>query len=110
MLQEAGNYAYIPGTVETNIMGMFTPETLPVISTLAKEYVVFDRWFASAPTQTYPNRNFASPELLTVIWIILDIYFMLLVFLGYYQRIILVGVCMDTILITHLLERCTLMS
>lgn len=59
MLQEVGNYACIPGTVETNIMGMFTPGTLPVISTLAKEYVVFDRWFASAPTQTYPNRNFA---------------------------------------------------
>ncbi len=52
-------FPYIPGTVEANIMGMFTPEALPVMSTLAREYVVFDRWFASAPTQTFPNRNFA---------------------------------------------------
>ncbi|WP_375331746.1 alkaline phosphatase family protein [Candidatus Tisiphia endosymbiont of Temnostethus pusillus] len=52
-------YSHIAGTVEANIMGMFTPETLPVISTLATKYVVFDHWFASAPSQTFPNRNFA---------------------------------------------------
>ncbi|WP_341755676.1 alkaline phosphatase family protein [Candidatus Tisiphia endosymbiont of Ptychoptera albimana] len=52
-------YPSIPGTVEGNIMGMFAPEALPVMSSLARQYVVFDRWFSSVPSQTFPNRNFA---------------------------------------------------
>jgi phospholipase C len=48
-----------PGTVEGDIMGCFTPETLPVLSALAKGYAVCDQWFASAPTETLPNRAFA---------------------------------------------------
>jgi phospholipase C len=49
----------LPGTVETDIMGCFTPAQLPVISGLAKGYAVCDQWFASAPTETLPNRAFA---------------------------------------------------
>jgi phospholipase C len=41
-------------------MGMYTPELLPVLSGLAKGFAVCDRWFASAPTMTLPNRAFAS--------------------------------------------------
>ena len=41
-------------------MGMYTPEMLPVMSGLAKGYAVCDQWFASAPTQTIPNRAFAA--------------------------------------------------
>jgi phospholipase C len=40
------------------IMGGFSPEQLPVLSTLAKEFAVFDAWFAGVPSQTYCNRSF----------------------------------------------------
>lgn len=38
--------------------GVFTPETAPVINTLAREYAVFTRWFCDVPTCTFPNRTF----------------------------------------------------
>jgi phospholipase C len=41
-----------------NIMKCFTPKTLPVLSTLAQQYAVCDRWFASVPGPTIPNRLF----------------------------------------------------
>lgn len=50
----------LPGTVAQNIMGMFTPEMLPVLSGLARGYAVCDHWFCSAPTETLPNRAFAN--------------------------------------------------
>ena len=50
----------IPGTQPSQIMGMYTPELLPVLSGLAKGYAVCDRWFSSAPTMTMPNRAFAA--------------------------------------------------
>lgn len=40
------------------IMTTYTPEQLPVLSTLAKKYAVCDRWFCSVPSQTLPNRDF----------------------------------------------------
>jgi phospholipase C len=49
-----------PGTTASNIMGVFTPEMLPIMSGLARGYAVSDRWFASAPTETLPNRAFAG--------------------------------------------------
>ncbi|MBN3762262.1 alkaline phosphatase family protein [Burkholderia sp. Ac-20365] len=49
----------IPGTLASQIMGMYTPETLPVLSGLARGYAVCDAWFASVPTMTMPNRAFA---------------------------------------------------
>ena len=42
----------LPGTEPSDIMGMYPPETVPVMSALAKGYAVCDRWFSSAPTQT----------------------------------------------------------
>ncbi|MEV5071739.1 hypothetical protein MRBLMI12_003386 [Microbacterium sp. LMI12-1-1.1] len=42
----------------THIMGSFSPEQLPVLSTLAKGFAVFDAWFAAVPSQTYCNRSF----------------------------------------------------
>jgi phospholipase C len=50
----------LPGTDPTEIMGMYGPEMLPIMSTLAKGFAVCDHWFASAPTQTIPNRAFAA--------------------------------------------------
>lgn len=48
-----------PGTVAADIMAVHTPQTLPVLSTLARQYAVCDHWYASAPTETLPNRAFA---------------------------------------------------
>lgn len=47
-----------PGTVPENIMGMFPPEMLPIMSGLARGYAVCDHWFSSVPTMTMPNRCF----------------------------------------------------
>ncbi len=41
------------------VMHCFVPEQLPVLSTLARGFGVSDRWFASAPCETWPNRQFA---------------------------------------------------
>ena len=40
------------------LMETYSPEQLPVISALARNYAVCDAWFASAPCQTWPNRAF----------------------------------------------------
>jgi len=39
-------------------MGGFTPDMLPVISTLAQNFGVYDHWFAGVPSQTFCNRSF----------------------------------------------------
>ena len=41
------------------IMYYFPPEKLPVLTTLATEFAVFNRWFASIPGPTICNRAFA---------------------------------------------------
>ena len=53
------SWPIVPGTVEGDIVGCFTPQTLPVLSALATGYAVCDQWFASVPTETMPNRAFA---------------------------------------------------
>lgn len=40
------------------VMHYFTPDQVPVLSRLAKEFGVCDYWHASAPCQTWPNRFF----------------------------------------------------
>jgi phospholipase C len=42
-----------------NIMKCFDERSLPVLSTLAKQYAVCDHWFSSVPGPTIPNRMFA---------------------------------------------------
>jgi phospholipase C len=39
-------------------MGYWTADTLPFIYSLARTFCVANRWFGSAPCQTYPNRRF----------------------------------------------------
>ncbi len=57
------NYMRQPVTTRApnpySVMHYFTPEQVPVISTLARAFAVSDRWHASAPCQTWPNRFFA---------------------------------------------------
>ena len=40
------------------VMHYFTPDQVPIISQLARAFGVSDRWHASAPCQTWPNRFF----------------------------------------------------
>jgi phospholipase C len=54
------HWTILPGTVPQNIMGIFTPEMLPVLSTLARSYAVCDHWYCSLPTETMPNRAFVN--------------------------------------------------
>jgi len=49
--QDSSNFA--------QIMQFYTPNELPVISTLAQKNAVSDAWFCSVPTQTYSNRAFS---------------------------------------------------
>jgi phospholipase C len=41
------------------IMRCFGPEHVPVLTTLAREYAVCNKWFSSVPGPTLPNRLFA---------------------------------------------------
>ena len=41
------------------IMGYYTAAQVPVYDMLAREFVVCDSWFASIPTDTWPNRLYA---------------------------------------------------
>lgn len=41
------------------VMSMFSPDRLPVLNQLASEFTVMDRFFASVPGCTWPNRQFA---------------------------------------------------
>ncbi|KAJ7566009.1 hypothetical protein O6H91_02G084600 [Diphasiastrum complanatum] len=44
--------------LSTAVMSGFKPELLPVHTALAMEFAVFDKWFASIPTSTQPNRSY----------------------------------------------------
>ena len=52
------NYSILAGTVANDIMAMHTPDTLPVLSALARGFAVCDYWYGSVPTETLPNRAF----------------------------------------------------
>jgi len=40
------------------IMTGYTPEQMPVVSTLARGFATFDHWFCEVPSQTFTNRSF----------------------------------------------------
>jgi len=48
------------GVPAEQIMQAYSVAQLPVISTLATSFAVSDAWFASVPTQTWPNRGFVQ--------------------------------------------------
>jgi len=41
------------------IMRCFSPDKVPVLTTLARQFAVCDRWFSSVPGPTFPNRAYA---------------------------------------------------
>lgn len=45
-------------SVYHQIMTGFAPESVPVLSTLARQYAVCDHWFSAIPSQTFGNRAF----------------------------------------------------
>jgi len=53
-VQNALKYKHSP----ENPLSMFTNTSAPILNTLAVEFGVFDRWFASLPGPTDPNRAF----------------------------------------------------
>jgi phospholipase C len=54
-----GTYSFgDPPTDPRAIMTCYTPEQVPVLSTLAREFAVCDAWHCSIPSQTLPNRDF----------------------------------------------------
>src|SRR5215472_15734967 len=57
MLGFVQDYATV-SDAPSSIMQCFTPVQVPVISALAQNYAICDRWFASVPCQTWPNRAF----------------------------------------------------
>lgn len=61
MLGFVKNYLEVSGKMDRakRAMKCFSPDRVPVIATLAKQYTVCDRWFSSVPGPTLPNRSFA---------------------------------------------------
>ncbi|MET0938074.1 MAG: alkaline phosphatase family protein [Gaiellaceae bacterium] len=55
----AWNYHKRRGAPGSEVLGCYTPELLPILTTLAREYAVCSRWFCSLPSETWPNRLFA---------------------------------------------------
>jgi phospholipase C len=47
-----------PADQSPEIMKCFTPSSIPVLSSLAKNFAVFDHWFCAVPSQTWCNRAF----------------------------------------------------
>jgi phospholipase C len=41
-----------------SVMHYYTPDQVPILTTLARNFAVSDRWHAAAPCQTWPNRFF----------------------------------------------------
>jgi phospholipase C len=41
-----------------HIMTGYTPEQLPVLNGVARDFGVFDHWFCEVPSQTFMNRSF----------------------------------------------------
>lgn len=52
------NYATTGTADATQIMQCHSPQQVPILWALARNYAVSDAWYASVPSQTWPNRAF----------------------------------------------------
>lgn len=55
------DYATVPGSKEADypaVMGYYPMDHLPVLHTLARNFLICDHWFSSLPGPTWPNRFF----------------------------------------------------
>ena len=48
-----------PEAIQEQVLSGFNPKDIPIHRTLAEEFTICDRWFASVPGPTQPNRAFA---------------------------------------------------
>lgn len=58
-VQAYGNMGGSSVSQSHKIMKCYVPSKIPIITTLAQEYAVCDRWFSSVPGPTLPNRSYA---------------------------------------------------
>lgn len=52
------SYRAIGAPAPEKIMCCYSPDQVPVLTTLAREFALCDRWFSSVPGPTWPNRFF----------------------------------------------------
>jgi phospholipase C len=72
------------------IMYYFTPDKLPVLTALATEFAVFNRWFASIPGPTICNRAFAHYGT-SFGHVTMDLFYVNTVYKSIYQRMLANG-------------------
>ena len=72
------------------IMNYFTPDKLPVLTGLATEYAVFNRWFASIPGPTLCNRAFAHYGT-SFGQVSMDVFYWNNKYLSIYERLLAAG-------------------
>src|SRR3984957_14665300 len=73
-----------------DILYYFAPDKLPVLTTLATQYAVFNRWFASIPGPTICNRAFAHYGT-SFGQVSMDLFFLLDPILSAYERMVHAG-------------------
>ena len=73
-----------------NIMSYFTPDQLPVLTTLATQFAVFNGWFSSIPGPTICNRAFAHYGT-SFGQIGMDVFYILDPILSVYERMLQAG-------------------
>jgi len=54
----AASYVKAGGASPQEVMNCYTPDQVPVLTALAREFVVCDNWHAAVPGPTWPNRMF----------------------------------------------------
>lgn len=47
-------------SVATEVINYYKPDLVPVTSAMAENFVLFDRWFASVPRSSNPNRSYLT--------------------------------------------------
>jgi phospholipase C len=72
------------------IMYYFTPDKLPVLTTLATEFAVFNRWFASIPGPTICNRAFSHYGT-SFGHVTMDLFYVNTVYKSIYERMVAAG-------------------
>jgi phospholipase C len=72
------------------IMNYFTPDKLPVLTTLATQYAVFNRWFSSIPGPTLCNRAFAHYGT-SFGQVSMDVFYLNKQYKSIYERIVAAG-------------------
>jgi phospholipase C len=73
-----------------DIMYYFTPDKLPVLTTLATEFAVFNGWFASIPGPTLCNRAFAHYGT-SFGQVGMDVFYIMDPILSVYERLLKAG-------------------